>query len=105
MDPVLDRELLVVTVDVLETVVDKDARPLEDDVLVDDTESVILSVDVVLTDAELLAEEDTLAEADKDAESLGGGSVIVAVLDPDVDDDSVDVGVDDEDRVKETVAV
>ncbi len=101
----LEREVVVVTVDVLETVVDKEARLLEDDVFVDDTESVILSVEVVLTDAELLAEEDTLAEADKDAESLGGGSVIVAVLDPDVEDVSVDVEVGDEDRVKETVAV
>ncbi len=59
----------------------------------------------MLTDAELLGEEDTLADADRDAESLGGGSVIVAVLDPDVEDVSVDVEVGDEDRVKETVAV
>lgn len=96
LDPVLDRDddddAVIVRVTVLESVL----RVLAVDVLLPLTDPVMLSVEDALEDADPLGDPDPLADADRDAESLGGGSVIVAVLDPVGDKESVAVDVVDE---------
>ncbi len=96
LDPVLDRDedddAVIVRVTVLESVL----RVLAVDVLLPLTDPVMLSVEEALEDADPLGDPEPLADADKDAESLGGGSVIVAVLDPVGDKERVAVVVVDE---------